>query len=59
MEAKTGRKQIVTVKLAYEPDGTENDDIDLISMDLEQEISSCWHTFDVISIEVEQEGEAK
>lgn len=54
-EPKSPPRKIVTVKLALEPVEGEYDSDDLIAADLEQEISCCWHLFDVLSIEIEDE----
>lgn len=44
--------KIITVKLSLDPiDGTYDSD-DLIASDIEQELSCCWHLFDVLSIEI-------
>lgn len=48
-------RKVVTVKLALEPVEGEYDTDDLIASDIEQEISCCWHSFDVLSIEIEDE----
>lgn len=48
-------RKIITVKLALEPVEGEYDSDELIAADLEQEISSCWHSFDVLSIVIENE----
>lgn len=54
-EAKSSPRKIITVKLSLDPiDGTFDSDY-LISNDLEQEISCCWHSFDVLSIEIQDE----
>lgn len=54
-EPKSPPRKIITVKLSLDPiDGTFDSDY-LISNDLEQEISCCWHLFDVLSIEIQNE----
>lgn len=54
-EPKAPPRKIITVKLSLDPiDGTFDSD-DLISNDLEQEISCCWHLFDILSIEIQDE----
>ena len=52
---KIPKRKIITVTLSYEPDPKLpiNDRYDLIAQDLEQEISSCWHNFDIIDIRTE------
>lgn len=54
-EPKSPPRKIVTVKLSLEPVEGEYDTDDLIAADLEQEISCCWHSFDVLSIAIENE----
>lgn len=54
-ELNSPPRKIVTVKLALEPVEGEYDTDDLIAADLEQEISCCWHLFDVLSIEIQNE----
>lgn len=54
-EPKSPPRKVVTVKLSLDPiDGTYDSD-DLIASDIEQELSCCWHLFDVLSIEIEDE----
>lgn len=52
---KIPKRKIITVTLSYEPDMENpiNDSYDLIAQDLAQEISSCWHNFDIIDIRIE------
>lgn len=49
------KRKIITVTLSYEPDlkNPINDRYDLIAQDLEQEISCCWHQFNIIDIQIE------
>lgn len=54
-EPNSPPRKIITVKLSLEPVEGEYDSDDLIAADLEQEISCCWHLFDVLSIEIEDE----
>ena len=54
-EPKSPPRKIITVKLALEPVEGEYDTDDLIASDIEQELSCCWHLFDVLSIEIEGE----
>lgn len=54
-EPKSPPRKIITVKLSLEPIDGEYDPDYLISVDLEQEISCCWHSFDVLSIEIQDE----
>lgn len=54
-EPKSPPRKIITVKLSLEPTDGEYDPDYLISADLEQEISCCWHSFDVLSIEIKDE----
>ena len=54
-EPNSPPRKIITVKLALEPVEGEYDTDDLIAADLEQEISCCWHSFDVLSIVIENE----
>lgn len=52
---KVPPRKIITVKLSLVPiDGTFDSD-DLIASDIEQELSCCWHLFDVLSIEIQNE----
>ena len=52
---KIPKRKIITVTLSYEPDMENliNNSYDLIAQDLEMEISSCWHYFDIIDIRIE------
>lgn len=52
---KIPKHKIVTVTLSYEPDlkNPINDCYALINQDLAQEISCCWHNFDIIDIRIE------
>lgn len=54
-EPKSPPRKIITVKLSLEPVEGEYDTDDLIASDIEQELSCCWHSFDVLSIEIEDE----
>ena len=54
-EPNSPPRKVVTVKLTLEPIEGEYDSDDLIAADLEQEISCCWHSFDVLSIEIQDE----
>lgn len=52
---KAPPRKIITVKLSLDPiDGTYDSD-DLIASDIEQELSCCWHLFDILSIEIQDE----
>lgn len=53
--SKAPPRKIITVKLALEPSEGSFDSDDLIASDIEQELSCCWHLFDVVSIEIEDE----
>ena len=48
-------RKIVTVTLSLEPIDGAYDSDELIASDIEQELSCCWHSFDVLSIEIEDE----
>lgn len=48
-------RKIITVNLALEPVEGSFDSDDLIASDIEQELSCCWHSFDVLSIEIQYE----
>lgn len=52
---KAPPRKIITVKLALEPIEGSFDSDDLIASDIEQELSCCWHLFDVLSIEIQNE----
>lgn len=54
-EPKSPPRKIITVKLSLEPVEGSFDSDDLIASDIEQELSCCWHSFDVLSIEIEDE----
>lgn len=54
-EPNSQPRKIITVKLSLEPVEGEYDTDDLIASDIEQELSCCWHNFDVQSIEIEDE----
>lgn len=54
-EPKSLPRKIVTVTLSLEPIEGAYDSDDLIASDIEQEISCCWHSFDVLSIEIKDE----
>ena len=47
-------KKEITVKLEYEFDEQEDTD-ELIKEDLQTEISSCWHLFDIVGIEIKEQ----
>ncbi len=52
-------KRFIKIVVSYEPlkDRPEDDSFDMISMDLEQEISCCWHSFNIESIEILEDKE--
>lgn len=52
-------KRFIKIVVSYEPlkDCHEDDSFNMISMDLEQEISSCWHGFNIESIEIMEDKE--
>lgn len=52
---KVPPRKIITVKLALEPSEGSFDSDDLIASDIEQELSCCWHMFDVLIIEIQNE----
>lgn len=52
---KAPPRKIITVNLALEPIEGSFDSDDLIASDIEQELSCCWHLFDVLSIEIQNE----
>lgn len=59
-EPKASPRKIITVTLSLEPIEGAYDSDDLIASDIEQELSCCWHLFDVLSIEIQdEEGEHK
>lgn len=54
-EPKSPPRKIVTVTLSLEPIEGAYDSDNLIASDIEQEISCCWHLFDILSIEIQDE----
>lgn len=54
-EPKSLPRKIITVKLSLDPIDGAYDSDDLIASDIEQELSCCWHLFDVLSIEIQDE----
>lgn len=54
-EPKSHPRKIITVKLSLDPIDWAFDSDELISNDLEQELSCCWHLFDVLSIDIQNE----
>ena len=54
-EPKVPPRKIVTVALSLEPIEGAYDSDDLIASVIEQELSCCWHLFDILSIEIQDE----